>query len=141
MGSKQISSSSIKGIIASWLLFLAPRRVIRFVLLFLPTVIVSGYVVWPSVRSTVSVIHFYISQKDQLTHNQDPKQMTQQIQHFFSHYRISISQSDIFIDHQKKIPYKARGCSRHTIAFYVPFLMRYPFFGHTVHEMCMVIKP
>ena len=109
-------------------------------LMILPTLVLVLYVVWPSAVSAVAVIHFYITEQQAVAQMSERDAIVRRVQKFFARYPVVITQHDIFVYHQHQVPFKAKGCLRHAIAIYVPFMLRYPVIGRTTYEWCLVVK-
>ena len=107
-----------------------------------PTLALAGFILWPSMVSLTSVIHFKYSEKKTLQEMENPVDIKRHIQGFFLRYQIPISQEDIFLSHrsQKKVAMKKYSCPDYPIALYVPFVLRFPYFGNTTYEWCLIIK-
>lgn len=116
------------------------RYYLKKALFVIPSIILLVYVFWPSVMSLTSVAHFYFVEKQALAEVESADELSRRVQKFFLRYRMNVALSDIFIHWQNKVPYKVTGCLRHPVVVYVPIMVRYPYFGSTTYEMCVVVK-
>lgn len=116
------------------------RAKLYIVLLVLPTLATLMYMIWPSGVAAVSVMHFQMTERQEVAQLSDRQEIVRRIQRFFVRYPVTITHDDIFVHHQNQMSFKVKGCLRHAIAVYVPFMIRYPVIGRTTYEWCMVVK-
>lgn len=94
---------------------------------------------WPSMKSMVAMIDFKYSQQQSFDPSLESQAIKRKVQKFFLKYNLSIGYDDIFVQVKEADKHHQSGCQKHAASFYMPFLVRYPYFGHTMYEWCVII--